>query len=325
MAGLMERLSGGRILVADGAWGSAFIEQGLDTTRTTADMWNLFHPERVIRLAEQFAKSADILTTNTFGANRIRLAQFGLESRLREINMRGVEIARATADQAAPPRQLIAASTGPVRGPGASDLDDSLLFDVYHEQIACLAAAGADIILLETMTDLAESRVAVAAARAACPLEIVCSFAFREIEPGRYESWSGESVETALMTALESGANMVGANCIPPTTSLVALVETMRSSVGNRPLWLKPNAGQPTRIVQDKRSSVSQAPDTQWGRPGISGHEFALNYPHPLHTITLGSLLDALGSGVLGGCCGATALDIQHIRAAVNHRIGLEF
>lgn len=300
MTPLLELLKSKALLVADGAWGTEIIRRGLDTNQEPADLWNLRHAEVVAEIAGGYATHADLLTTNTFGANRARLERFGLGDNLQMINLRGVAIARA-AERARAFRDrpmLIAGSMGPMRGPGHGQPDDIALFDYYQEQAACLSAAGVDFILLETMTDLAEARIAVRAVRVACALEIVCSFAFRANEPGQFVTWSGDTVEVALASALESGATLVGANCVPATAAILPLIGTMRRFVGSAPLWLKPNAGEP------------------------HGEAGALAYPHPFSRAPLGPMLDALGTGVIGGCCGTTVGDIAVLRREIDQRGG---
>lgn len=298
MSALLDRLRGARIVLADGAWGSNFIAQGLDTARECADLWNLHHPGRVSRLAAAYARSADILTTNTFGASRARLAMAGLETQCEAINTRGVALAREGAALGNPggPPPLIAGSIGPARDPRNTSVTEATLFTSYREQAALLAEAGADFILVESMTSARDAAIAVEAARAACALEVVCSFAFRAVDGRTYETWCGDSVDAALDTAINAGADVVGANCAPATPSLLNLVETMRGCIGSGPIWLKPNAGQPEQ------------------RDG------ALRYPHPFEATIIEALLDALGHGVFGGCCGAGPAAIALIRDLLNQR-----
>lgn len=304
MPPLLDRLKSTPLLLADGAWGSYFIEQRLDVACEPADAWNLRHPDLVTRLAEEYAATADILTTNTFGANRVRLSRYQLNQKLKKINTRGVAILREVerARRILDRPLLIAGSMGPARGPHASNPDDQTLFDIYQEQAICLAEAGASFLLLETFSDPSETRIAVRAVKSATPLEVVCSFAFRESRPGRYETWSGDSVEAALKTALDEGADMVGANCVAATASLRTLVSSMRQAMGAHPLWLKPNAGQPR------------------SHPDATGRS-TLHYPHPLRGASLSALCDALGTGVIGGCCGTTPEDIALLRHEIDRRV----
>lgn len=304
MPGLMERLRREALLVADGAWGTELIRRGLDVQQEPADWWNLSQPRAVAEVAAQYAPQADILSTNTFGANRIRLAHFGLEYKIEMINGQGVEIAREalhTCQVPERPLQYIAGAMGPARGPGRTHPHDDALAQEFREQASHLAEAGSSFLLLETMTDLREALIAVKAARSACALEIVCSFAFRETAPGHFETWSGHSVEEALISALEAGAVMAGANCVAAKASLLPLVDRMREAMGAHPLWLKPNAGQP-RSERD-----------------ATGHAL-LHYPHPLRGAPLSALFDALGTGVIGGCCGTTPEDIARLRQETDRR-----
>ncbi len=304
MPGLMERLRSEALLVADGAWGTELIRRGLDVVREPADSWNLSRSDVVAEVAAQYAPQADILSTNTFGANRIRLAHFGLKENIATINARGVEIAREalrTCRLAEHPEGLIAGAMGPARGPGRTEPDDGALAEVFQEQASHLAEAGSSFLLLETITDLREALIAVKAARSACALEIVCSFAFRESAPGHFETWSGHSVEDALNSALEAGAVMAGANCVAATERRLSLVNRMRHAMGAHPLWLKPNAGQPR------------------SHPNATGRTI-LHYPHPLRGARLSALCDALGTGVIGGCCGTTPEDIALLRQEMDRR-----
>lgn len=304
MPGLRERLRGEPMLVADGAWGTELIRSGLAPDREPADAWNLRHPHAVAEIATRYGELVDMLTTNTFGANRIRLAQFNLAEDLTAINVRGVEISRdalrAVGHSGCAP-QWVAGAIGPIRGPGASHPDDGELAEVYREQAASLVEAGCDLLLIETMTDLREARIAVEAARSVCTLEIVCSFAFREGAPGHFDTWSGDSVAEALNAALEAGAVVVGANCVSASPGLLPLVKCMRGALGEAPLWLKPNAGQHRRH-RDRAGRLT------------------LHYPYPFTEARLNPLLDELGHGVIGGCCGTSPEDIALLRRLVDGR-----
>ncbi len=296
MAKLLARLRETPLLVADGAWGTMFIDAGLDPAREPADAWNLRHPDRIAQLASAYAAHADVLTTNTFGANAIRLGALGLEAELWNINATGVAMAREAVSRIARP-MLVGGAMGPARGPVRPDNPRIPLDRVYETQALCLAEAGVDFLLLETMTDLVEATIAIRATRSVCDLEVVCSFAFHEAEPGRYRTWSGDTVEAALDTATESGAAMVGANCIPALKTTLPLLQAMRSSMGNAPLWFKPNAGQPQR----SGTGATRA-----------------RYPHPFAQAPLAAFLRTLETGVIGGCCGAAPFDIAVLRALVD-------
>jgi len=336
MSGLRERLKERPLLLADGAWGSELLQRGLYLSLEPADSWNLRFPDTVRGLATDYAAYADILTTNTFGANRARLSAYRLQRKVRKINTRGVALVRdAERGRRILDRPILVAGTmGPARGPAAGTLDEKALFEVYQEQAGYLADAGARFLLLETMTDLAEARTAVRAAKT-CGLEVVCSFAFRETEAGVFQTWSGASVAAALGAALEAGADMVGANCVPATASLVPLVASMRGVAVSAPLWLKPNAGEPTggmkqrpiartftERLRGRLSEYRQGWRDYWTMDPWDD-TYQLYYPHPLDLAPLDDVLDALGTGVIGGCCGTSPMDILRLRMALDRRAGL--
>ena len=332
MSALMERLKRTPILLADGAWGTWFMDQMLDLALEPADVLNLRRPQLVAKLAQAYAEYADILSTNTFGANRIRLAAYRLARKRHKITQRGVAIARKAAGTPKSSHRpvLVAGSMGPARGPDASAVDDAELFDVFQEQAASLAEAGVHFLLVETMTSVSEASIAVRAARTATRLEVVCSFAFREVSPGVFQTWAGDSVEDALGAALDAGAAVVGANCIPATASLAPLVEIMRRAARTAPLLLKPNAGPPTggipfdgiahTFVARLRANVRalwhdlETWDDPWNDP------YACDYPNPICAAPWDAVLDALGTGVIGGCCGTGPLDIAHLRQVLDRR-----
>jgi len=282
----------GKLLLADGAWGTNLMALGLDVTQTPAERWNLDHPERIVSLARDFVRAGStILTTNTFGGNRIRLSRFGLDGHLEAINRRAVTLAR----EAAMDHTLVGAAMGPtgiqkIRARAAE------IRDAFAEQARALAGAGPDFLLLETMTSPEEARIALEAIHAATNLDVVCSFAFTRLENGAFGTWSGAAVGEAVAAAHSGGARLVGLNCCPADASLRPLLEFVHDAAGNTPLWLKPNAG-------PAHATPGQPP-----------------YPHPVHhmPLTAAELLEHNVAAV-GGCCGTTP---QHVRQLAQ-RIGI--
>ncbi len=256
-------------------------------------------------LATAYARYSDILCTNTFGGNALRLAAFGLEDQVRAINNSAVQLALESVRPAAPTegRTLVAGVMGPARGPNRSEISEGELFNAFRVQAECLAEAGADFLLLETMTDVGELSIALKAVAAGCDLETVCSYAFRACESGAFQTWAGDDLERALETAYASGAVMVGANCVPANSALVQLIENMRAVAGAAPLWLKPNAGQPIDVHSPTGPRRM--------------------YPHTFSNAPIDALLDALGQGVIGGCCGTSPSDIAALRHRLDLRISL--
>ncbi|MCF6285721.1 MAG: homocysteine S-methyltransferase family protein, partial [Candidatus Hydrogenedentes bacterium] len=210
--------------------------------------------------------------------NRVRFAAFGLEARLREINQRGVFLARAAAGTDA----LLAGSLGPT---GFKDIGAHAaeIGRAYGEQASTLADAGVDFLLLETMTSPEEARIAVDSLKKSTPLDVVCSFAFTRVTTGAFVTWSGASIGEAVQMVRESGVHMVGVNCVPANEDLHKMLASLHAAAPDVPLWLKPNAG---------------SPHPQYGQPA---------YPSPVNGISIPSdVLVDMNVAVIGGCCGTT-------------------
>ena len=171
---LIARLVAERPVLTDGAWGTELIARGLGAGECP-DLWNLEFPERVLEVARAYVEAGSrVILTNTFGANRIALERHGLAHRVREINRAGVEISRSAANG----RALVFASLGPSgKLQGLGEVSEGELQEAFAGQAQTLAAAGADALVIETMSDLDEAKAAVAAARAT-GLPVVACMAF---------------------------------------------------------------------------------------------------------------------------------------------------
>lgn len=188
-----------------------------------ADAWNLSHPDRVEAVARSYVEAGSrIILTNTFQANAVSLAEHGLAGRVRELNTAGVVISRRAAGDAV----KVVASMGPCGNEAA-----------FVEQAEALAAAGADALLLETFTDIAEARIAVSAAKST-GLPVIASFTFAR----------GVSPEQAASAMVETGADAVGANCGDGIEGFVEICRRLRAAC-DLPLWMKPSAGLPENKV----------------------------------------------------------------------------
>jgi 5-methyltetrahydrofolate--homocysteine methyltransferase len=272
--------------VADGGWGTEFQKIGLEL-RSSPDHWNLFHPEKVSRIARSYVDAgADIILTNTFGGNRFALARHNLEDRLEEVNRRGAEISRAAAgDQA-----LVFGSMGPTgKRLQTGEVTEQAALDSYRRQAEALWRGGVDALLIETMVDVVEMKIAARAARESTPLPVVLSMSFDSGEE-RTQTLMGVSPEQAVVEMEEAGAWMVGANCGLGPELYVRVCSRMRA-VTSRPIWVKASAGIPQRV----------------------GAEIV--YPHSPDTFASFALrLREAGANVIGGCCGTGP---DHIRKLV--------
>ncbi len=271
-------------VLTDGAWGTQLQLLGL-TTGTCPDAWSLERPELVEQVASAYVDAGSrIILTNTFGANRFTLARYGLSEEVAEINRAGVEISRRAADG----RALVFASIGPSgKMLMMGDVSEDDLHAAFAEQARAMADAGADGIVIETMSDPAEAKLAVAAAKET-GLPVVGCMVF-DSGPAKDRTMMGTTVEQAAAALCEAGADVVGSNCGRGIAGFVDLCRRLKAAT-DRPVWIKGNAGLPE--MEDGKTVYRQTPD-----------EFAAYMPQ---------LVEA-GASFLGGCCGTTP---EFIRAA---------
>lgn len=288
MSKLVQDLLAQGPVITDGAWGTQLLLQGL-SSGDCPDQWNLIHPDRVEAVARSYvAVGSQVILTNTFGANRLRLAGFGLADRVAEINRAGVEISR----RAAAGRAKVFASLGPsgkllLMG----DTTEAELKTAFDEQARALAAAGADAIVVETMTDLVEAKIALAAARAT-GLPVVVSVVF-DSGKDKDRTLMGATPEQVVTELDAAGADVLGANCGQGIAGYIRVCARMRS-VTDRPLWIKANAGLPKMV--DGRAVYE-----------TTAEEFAQQAP----------ALVAAGANFVGGCCGTSPVFIQALKGAL--------
>ena len=272
-----RKLTDGGILLLDGAMGSNLRLAGMPAGAST-ELWALEHPEVVIELQRGYVDAgSDILYAPTFCANRVSLGRHRQAERLNEINAGLVSLSKRAADG----RALVAGDLTTVGEPlePYGDLEYDELLDIYKEQIAALAGAGADLLVAETMLSIDECACAVEAARAVCDLPIMCSVTVDA--NGRV--LFGGAADEAVRRLQDAGACAVGVNCSVGPDQLEAVVASMKA-VARVPVIAKPNAGMPT--TDDKGvAHYSMTPE-----------RFAE---------AMQKLVDA-GATVIGGCCGTT-------------------
>ena len=273
---ITQLLARGPVL-ADGAWGTQLQELGLQPGECP-DAWNLLHPDRVEQVARAYVEAgSQVILTNTFRANRLALAPYGLAGQTAEINRAGVEISR----RAAAGRALVFASIGPSgRMLLTGETTEEDLAAAFAEQARAQAEAGADAIVVETMADLTEARLAVIAALDT-GLPVVASMVF---DSGRHKdrTMMGVTPEQAARELSAVGAHVIGANCGQGVAGYVEICRRLRAAT-ERPIWIKANAGLPD--VVEGKAVYRTTPE-----------EYASYVP---------ALLEA-GASFLGGCCGAT-------------------
>lgn len=284
---LIQIILAGGPIVTDGAWGTQLQARGLEVGEFP-DIWNLTHPDRVGDVAAAYVTAgSQIILTNTFGANRIRLGEQGAADQLAQINTRGVEISR----QAARGRARVFASMGPcgklLTGDEISPLE---LRSAFVEQAMALAKGGADALVVETMSDLEEAKLAVGAARET-GLPVVACMVF-DSGKSNDRTMMGNTPEQAAEALTAAGADVIGANCGQGIAGFVPICRRLRAAT-TLPIWIKANAGLP--ILVDGRAQYNTTPE-----------EFARYVPELL----------AAGASFLGGCCGTAPAFISAIKHA---------
>jgi methionine synthase / methylenetetrahydrofolate reductase(NADPH) len=285
----LERLSRGLIL-ADGAMGTMLYGKGVPYERCFEELI-LSKPAMVEEIHGAYiAAGAELIETNSFGANRLKLSDHGLGDRVREINLRAVKLARA-ARETAGVDVFVAGSVGPLGRPlepiGEISLAEATA--LFEEQIGALLEGGADLILLETFGDLDELALAVRAARRVCDLPVVAQATFAEDSL----TASGASPEEAVRTLRALGADVVGVNCSVGPQPMLDVVQRMLA-VGDVPVSAMPNAGLPARV--GGRFLYFATPQYF--------AEYAVTFAHA-------------GARIVGGCCGTTPAHISAMKAAL--------
>lgn len=282
---LREVLSAKEILFADGATGTMLMAAGLPAGQPP-ELWNVEQPEKIHALHRAYLDAgAQIILTNTFGGNAIKLARAGLAERARELNRAAVALAR----QAAQGGAYVAGDIGPTGELMAplGPLTYEQALQAFTEQAIALVEAGADLLWIETMSDLQEARAAVEAARQAGDLPIFCSLSFGK--KGR--TMMGVSARQAAQTLWPLGLAAIGANCGEGLEMIPQVLQEMAAVAPEAPLIVKPNAGLPKRV----------AGETVYD---LGAEEFAERM----------SAFVALGARILGACCGSTPDFIRALR-----------
>lgn len=284
-ARLHDLLQAGPVLT-DGAWGTELQARGL-ASGDFPDEWNLTHPDRVAEVARAYvAAGSRVILTNTFGSNRLRLSGHGLETHVAELNRRGVEISRAAAAGAA----AVFASMGPSgKMLLTGDTTPEALRAAFEEQVRALAAGGPDALVIETMADLEEAKIALAAAQTTGLPVVVCLVFDSGKDQDR--TMMGLTPETVAAELTAAGAHVIGANCGLGIEGYIPVCRRLKAAT-DRPLWIKPNAGLP--VVEQGRVVYRTTPA-----------EFAAHVP----------ALVAAGASFIGGCCGTNPAFIQAVKA----------
>jgi homocysteine S-methyltransferase len=276
-----------RVLVCDGAMGTMLYARGIFLNRSFDEL-NLTQSDLVAEVHKEYARAgADVIETNTFGANRVKLGAFGLADRVHAINVQGAKIARHGAREQA----YVAGAIGPlgirIEPWGKTGVDEAE--DYFREQVRALCEGGVDLFVLETFRDVNEIGAAIKAVRSVCNLPIVAQMTTEEDG----NSLDGVAPETFVPDLERLGADVVGLNCSVGPAAMLETLERM-ARVAHVKLAAQPNAGKPREI--EGRNLYLCSPDymASYARRFIN-----------------------TGVRLVGGCCGTTPEHIRAIKAAV--------
>jgi len=288
-----SELFGDRPVLADGAMGTVLYSRGIFINRCYDEL-NLSDPSLILSVHEEYLQAgAEIVETNTFGANRFRLTRHGLQDKVAEINAAGVQLARqAVANLKQAGEAWVGGSVGPLgvrlEPLGKTGLDEAR--EAFAEQISVLAAGGVDLIIVETMPALNEARQALAAAREVAPQLPVLVMVTVDDEDNCLD---GSSPAQAAALLAEWGASAIGVNCSTGPTNVLTAIEAMRPAT-TLPLAAMPNAGLPRAVEGRNVYLCSPEYMASFARKAIQA-----------------------GVQIVGGCCGTTPNHIRAMRAAV--------
>lgn len=288
MMGLKDRLSQNEVIVFDGGTGTYLYEKGI-YINTCFDELNLTNPDIVAEVHREYAAAgADVIETNTFGANRFKLAPHGLEKKVHEINLRGAQIAKGVAGE----RTLVAGSVGPlgvqIEPLGKLSFDEAA--GAFREQIKGLLDGGVDLIILETFSLVAELQQAIKAVRTMnASIPLIAQVTIND--DGHL--LSGASLESFIKAVSPSEVDVIGLNCSVGPKAMLDALETLKTLTA-LPISVQPNAGLPQNI---------------------GGRNIYMTSPE--YVAEYAKRFIQTGATIVGGCCGTNPEHIRAIRRAV--------
>jgi len=279
-------------ILADGAMGTMLHTRGVGFDKCFDEL-NLTNPSAVAEIHRAYIEAgAQLVITNTFGANRFKLTKHGLQDDVIEINKAGVDLAKRIVS-ASFKNVLVAGDVGPlgVRIAPFGRVQPEQAREAFAEQIQALAEAGVDLIVIETFSDLYEIREAIKAAKETCDLPIVASVTFTRDD----RTLLGDEPMKVARALRDAGADVIGVNCSGGPAQLLRILKQMKQAVPDGKFWVKPNAGWPEQVG----GRIMYPADADYFG------DYALSFRES-------------GACVVGGCCGTTPQHIAVMKKALD-------
>jgi len=290
MRPLLERLND-EILVCDGAMGTMLIEKGMPEGECP-DYWGIKKHKILRSIHNEYINSgADMIMTNTFGANWIKLKKYALEKKMEEINRIAVEVAKETAAE----RAYVLGEIGPTGGylKPVGDIEAEDMLHMFIDQVKIFEELGVDAVILSTFSDMEELKIAIMAIKENTNIPLIASMTFQNLEIKGFRTTSGITIPQFVSEGLLAGCDVIGANCSVTGSDMAGIVSGIRA-LSTAFIIAQPNAGMPR--LDNGKTLYDESPDI-----------FAENIPK----------IRQAGANIIGGCCGTTPGHIRRIRQEI--------